>query len=139
MHHLLQRLGYLINITLIHRVVSHICIWCGNIRFTITDRMCFGGQGVTCSCSGQFGNGTNISCMKFRYFNRFVPLKNIKLTDFHLNIFINIVNNIIRFQYAGVYFNQGIFTNKRIHNRFPYHCRFCLCEIIVCMENFVGL
>ena len=77
--------------------------------------------------------------MQFADFNGLIALEHIDLSDLFFNILIHVVNKIIRLKNAGIYLNQGIFPDKGIYNGLPDISGFCLCKVIICMVDLIGL
>ena len=119
MHHLLQRLGYLIHIGLIGYFISLIGIGHRHICLAILNGICLCGQCIARSCCRQLGNCPDITRVKLRYLIWLASLEHIQFIDFFFYILILIVNQIIRLQYTGADLNQRIFANKGIYNGFP--------------------
>ena len=126
MGYFLQSLRNLIHIALILRFISHICIRLRHFPFTIFNGCCLGRQAIAGSCRRQFCKRTKISCMKFFYLDCLATLHYVKLTDLFFNILIHVIDQIVCFKNTGIYLNQGIFANKRIHDGLPDISRFSL-------------
>ncbi len=139
MHDLLQGLGDLVDVAFVYCVVTLVCIRNGHIRFAVFDHMLFGGQGISCSRSGQLGDGADITGMQLRHLNRFISLHHIEFAGLHFHILIDIVDHVIRFQNAGIYLDQGVFSDKRIYDGLPYHSGFRFREVVIRLEDLVGL
>ena len=75
--HFCKCLCNLVFITFLNRFVSLIGIRGRNYSFRIKDRTCLGRKAVTCLYACEFCNGANITCMKFRNFERFGTFQNI--------------------------------------------------------------
>ena len=101
LHHPVKSLGNFVFISFIDCLISLIGIRCGDFCFSVKDRCIFGGKGVPCSNCGQFCDSTDISCMKFRNFDRFGALQYIKFIQFFLRLFTCIVKDIVSFDNAG--------------------------------------
>ena len=139
MGHLLQCLGDLIHVRLILRLIPHIGIRSGNIELAIFDGRGFGRETVAGSRCGQFRQCSDVSGMQFTDFDRLIALQYIYFTNLLFNITIHVIQQIIRFQYTGVYLDQGVFSNERIHDSLPDIGGFCLGEIVIRMVNLIGL
>ena len=77
--------------------------------------------------------------MQFLYFLRLIATEYIDLSDFFLCIFMLVVKKIICFDNSRINFDQWIFPNKRVCNRFENISWFWFCKIIVCIVYLVGL
>ena len=77
--------------------------------------------------------------MQFTDFDRLIALPYIDFAKLLCNITIHVIQKIIRFQYTGVYLDQGVFSNERIHDGLPDVSGFSLCEVIIRMVDLVGL
>ena len=77
--------------------------------------------------------------MQFTDLDRLIALQYIDFTNLLFNITIHVIQQIIGFQYTGIYLDQGVFSNERIHDGLPDISRFSLCEVIIRMVDLVGL
>ena len=139
MSHLLQCLGYLIHIRLVLRLIPHIGIGSGNIELAVFNSRCLSRETVAGSRCSQLRQCSDISRMQFTDFDRLIALQYIDFANLLFNITIHVIQQIIRFQYTGVYLDQGVFSNERIHDGLPDVSGFSLCEIIIRMVDLVGL
>ena len=139
MSHLLQCLGYLIHIRLVLRLIPHVGIRSGNIKLAVFDGRRLGRETVAGSRSRQLRQCSDVPGMQFTDLDRLIALQYIYFTNLLFNITIHVIQQIIRFQYSGVYLDQGVFSNERIHDGFPDVSGFSLCEVIIRMVDLVGL
>ena len=139
MGNLLKSLGNLINIPFVLRIVALICIRLRHFPFSEFNSGGLGGKAVSRPCRGQLGERADISGVKFFHFNGLASLKHVQLSNLFLHILIYIVYQIVGLKYAGIYLNQGILADKRVNDGLPDIGGFRLGEIIVRMEDVVGL
>ena len=139
MGNLLKRLGNLVDIPLIFCLVPHIGVGRGNLPFTKLNRSVFGGQTVAGAGRRQLRQSADIPCVKFAYFHGLIALHYVQLADLLLDVFIHIVDQVVRLEHAGIHLDQRVLADKGIHDGFPNIGRLCLGEIIVRMVNLVGL
>ena len=137
--HFLQGLGNLVNISLIRRLITLCGIGLGKLGLRIRYRICLCREGISCLCSCQLCQRTQIPCMKLTHLYRLVALQYIELTYFCLYVTVAVVHHIIRLQNTGAYLYQRIFADKRIHHCLINISRLRFCEIIVCLEDTVCL
>ena len=139
MGHLLQCLGYLIHIRLILRLIAHVGIGSGNIELAVFNSRRLGRKTVAGSRCSQLRQCSDVSGMQFTDLDRLIALQYIDFTNLLFNITIHVIQQIIGFQYTGVYLDQGVFSNERIHDGLPDISGFSLCKIIIRMVDLVGL
>ena len=138
-HHLGKGLCDLILIALLHCLKSLICIWCGKYSLRIKDRVCLGRKAVTGLYASKFCNGTDITCKKFRNFDRFGTFQNIEFIYALFCSLLYIKKCIIGFQHTGAYLDQRIFTKERICDSLKYISGFRLGKVIIRLKDLVGL
>ena len=139
MGHLLQCLGDLIHVRLILRLIPHIGIRSGNIELAIFDGRGLGRETVAGSRCGQFRQCSDISGMQLADFDRLIALQYIDFADLFLNVTVYVVQQVVGLKYTGVYLNQRVFSDERIHYGLPDIGGFCLGEIVIRMVNLIGL
>ena len=139
MGHLLQCLGYLIHIRFILRLIAHVGIGSGNIELAVFNSRRLSRKTVAGSRCCQLRQCSDVSGMQFTDFDRLIALQYIDFTNLLFNITIHVIQQIIRFQYTGIYLDQGVFSNERIHDGLPDISRFRLCEVIIRMVDLIGL
>ena len=139
MSHLLQCLGYLIHIRLVLRLIPHVGIGSGNIELAVFNSRCLGRETVAGSRCSQFRQCSDISGMQFADFNGLIALQYIDFADLFLNVTVYVVQQVVGLKYTGVYLDQRVFSDERIHYGLPDIGRFCLGEIIIRMVNLIGL
>ena len=122
--HFCKRLCNLVFVAFLDSFVSLISIWCRDHCFRIKNRRSFGCKAVTCLHACKFGNRADITCMKFRNFDRFGTFKYIKFVQTFFNTLFYIEQSIIRFDNTGCNLNERILAEERICDCFPYICRF---------------
>ena len=124
-HHLRQRLRNLILISLFLCLVCHIGIRSGDLRLAEQYRSCLCGQCIA-GLAVCLSDGTDIACVKFGYFDGLVASHDIELVQLLFGLCGRIIKRVIRFDNAGAYLDQRIFSNERIGNGFKNICRFRL-------------
>ena len=106
LHHLGKGLGDLIYIGFVLRFISFCGVRSRNIRFSVADLIVLCRKGIACSCIAEFCDGTDISCMKLRYFDRLGAFEHVQLAQFFFGFLIYIIEHIIAFNNAGANLNH---------------------------------
>ncbi len=138
-HHLRKCLGNLILISLILCLIAHVCIGLGNLGSSERHRCSLGGKGISRLGTVQLADSSDIACVKLRNLDRLIALHYIELAQLFLCLLILVVEGIVRFDNAGGHLDKRIFSDKGVHDGLKYISGFCLREVVICLENLVGL
>ena len=138
MGHLLQLPGRSYPRPLILRLIPHIGIRSG-ISTCHIDGRGLGRETVAGSRCSQFRQCSDISGMQFADFNGLIALQYIDFADLFLNVTVYVVQQVVGLKYTGVYLDQRVFSDERIHYGLPDIGGFCLGEIVIRMVNLIGL
>ena len=137
-HHLRQRLGNLVFIAFFLCLICHISIRPGDLGLAKHHRYCLRRQGIAGLAAG-FSDGSDISCMKLVHFNGLIASHDIKLVQLLFCFCRRVEQYIVRFNHTGANLDQRIFSNERVRNGLEHIGRFCFGEIVICLEDLVGL
>ena len=137
--HFCKSLRNFILIALLNCFISLAGIRSRDHSLRIKNRCSLGSKAVACLYAVQLGNGTDVTCMKFRNLIRLGAFQNIQLIQALFLSFFYIEKCIIGFDNTGSNLDKGIFADKRVNNGFPYICGFRFGKIIICLKDLICL